>query len=69
RAVAALPGGPVTAAVLALVRERMAADLDAPGALAVVDDWAGRALAGDHADPGAPALVRATVDALLGVAL
>jgi L-cysteine:1D-myo-inositol 2-amino-2-deoxy-alpha-D-glucopyranoside ligase len=69
RAAVALPGGPDGAAVLRLVRERMADDLDAPGALAVIDDWAGRAVAGDHTDPGAPALVRATADALLGVAL
>jgi L-cysteine:1D-myo-inositol 2-amino-2-deoxy-alpha-D-glucopyranoside ligase len=66
-------------AVLAAVRERLADDLDAPGALAVVDGWAGRMLAagpaGDGEAPGAgPAsgaagLVRDTVDALLGVLL
>jgi L-cysteine:1D-myo-inositol 2-amino-2-deoxy-alpha-D-glucopyranoside ligase len=52
------------------VRDRLADDLDAPGALAAVDSWASNATdaAGD-ADPGAPALMRATVDALLGVAL
>jgi len=53
--------------VLAGVRERIADDLDAPGALAVVDDWADAVLGGSSAD-GAP-LVRDTVDALLGVAL
>ena len=66
-------------AVLAAVRERLADDLDAPGALAVVDAWAGHLLAagaaGDGEAPGAgPAsgaagLVRDTVDALLGVLL
>ncbi|GAA1510638.1 cysteine--1-D-myo-inosityl 2-amino-2-deoxy-alpha-D-glucopyranoside ligase [Sphaerisporangium rubeum] len=69
RAAVALPGGPDGAAVLRQVRERLADDLDAPGALTVIDAWAGRALEGDHSDPGAPALVRATADALLGVAL
>jgi L-cysteine:1D-myo-inositol 2-amino-2-deoxy-alpha-D-glucopyranoside ligase len=76
---------PAAEAVLAGVRERLADDLDAPGALAVVDAWAdqvlaaGRAGAGQvsgsagHAGAGdasgAAGLVRDTVDALLGVAL
>jgi L-cysteine:1D-myo-inositol 2-amino-2-deoxy-alpha-D-glucopyranoside ligase len=58
--------------VLAAVRERLADDLDAPGALAVVDRWAdavmeAQVLPGGGAASGA--LVRDTVDALLGVAL
>ncbi len=56
--------------MLATVRERLADDLDAPGAVAAVDAWAEAALA---ARPGRPrqdaALVRDTVDALLGVGL
>jgi L-cysteine:1D-myo-inositol 2-amino-2-deoxy-alpha-D-glucopyranoside ligase len=63
---------PEAGQVLAAVRDRMADDLDAPGALAVVDRWADAVLAGRAlADSGAPAasLVRDTVDALLGVAL
>ncbi|MGB8651900.1 MAG: cysteine--1-D-myo-inosityl 2-amino-2-deoxy-alpha-D-glucopyranoside ligase, partial [Mycobacteriales bacterium] len=40
-------------------------DLDSPAALAAVDDWCAR----DGDDASAPALVRATVDALLGVLL
>jgi L-cysteine:1D-myo-inositol 2-amino-2-deoxy-alpha-D-glucopyranoside ligase len=60
---------PSGAGVLAAVRERLADDLDTPGALAVVDSWADATLAGDGDDPGAPALVRASVDALLGVQL
>jgi L-cysteine:1D-myo-inositol 2-amino-2-deoxy-alpha-D-glucopyranoside ligase len=60
--------------VLAGVRARLRDDLDAPGALAVVDRWADallaepptritpRDLAGAH-------LVQATVDALLGITL
>jgi L-cysteine:1D-myo-inositol 2-amino-2-deoxy-alpha-D-glucopyranoside ligase len=57
-------------AVLAAVRERLADDLDAPGALAVVDGWAEDVLTGatPPADSGAE-LVRDAVDALLGVSL
>jgi L-cysteine:1D-myo-inositol 2-amino-2-deoxy-alpha-D-glucopyranoside ligase len=57
------------ARVLAALRERLADDLDSPGAIAVVDAWAAATLAGDTADDGAPALVRDAVDALLGIAL
>jgi L-cysteine:1D-myo-inositol 2-amino-2-deoxy-alpha-D-glucopyranoside ligase len=53
------------ARVLAEVRERLADDLDAPGALAVIDAWA----AGPDRDPASAALIRDTVDALLGVRL
>jgi L-cysteine:1D-myo-inositol 2-amino-2-deoxy-alpha-D-glucopyranoside ligase len=68
------PGGGVPAAesVLAAVRERIADDLDAPGALAAVDRWAS-AIAGARELPAgataAAALIRDTVDALLGIAL
>lgn len=60
--------------VLAAMRERLADDLDAPGALAVVDAWADAMLAGHAAGPAgaraeSAALVRDAVDALLGVAL
>jgi L-cysteine:1D-myo-inositol 2-amino-2-deoxy-alpha-D-glucopyranoside ligase len=55
------------AAVLAGVRERLADDLDAPGAIAVVDDWAAAVSAGT-VTTGGP-LVRDVVDALLGVML
>jgi L-cysteine:1D-myo-inositol 2-amino-2-deoxy-alpha-D-glucopyranoside ligase len=60
--------------VLSGVRARMHDDLDAPGALAVVDQWAGPLLAASPADV-TPAdlagarLVRDTVDALLGIQL
>ena len=77
---------PAAEAVLAGVRERLADDLNAPGALAVVDAWAdavlavaGAAGAGAAGAGGRPAradtmstagaLVRDTVDALLGVIL
>jgi L-cysteine:1D-myo-inositol 2-amino-2-deoxy-alpha-D-glucopyranoside ligase len=79
RPAASEPGAGVTAAdvptadgVLAAVRERIADDLDAPGALAVVDRWAS-AITGAPALPAGSAasaeLVRDTVDALLGIAL
>ena len=71
-AVAAAPGPPASSAspaagVLGTVRERLADDLDAPGALAVIDAWADTALsvAGSSEGP----LVRDTADALLGVRL
>jgi L-cysteine:1D-myo-inositol 2-amino-2-deoxy-alpha-D-glucopyranoside ligase len=61
------PRAPLGEAVLAAVRERLADDLDAPGALAVIDAWA------DTATPvmesSDAALVRDTIDALLGVRL
>ncbi len=60
--------------LLAGVRARMRDDLDAPGALAVVDRWADTLLAEPptRVTPGDLAgarLVQATVDALLGVSL
>ncbi len=61
--------GPSGAAVLAQVRERLADDLDSPGALGVIDAWADAALAGDGDDADAPALVARTADALLGIKL
>ncbi|MGH3156587.1 MAG: cysteine--1-D-myo-inosityl 2-amino-2-deoxy-alpha-D-glucopyranoside ligase, partial [Streptosporangiaceae bacterium] len=53
--------------VLAEMRERLADDLDAPGALAAVDRWADAVLAGRSSGGGE--LIRDAVDALLGVAL
>ena len=83
RVAGAAASRPAAEAVLAGVRVRLADDLDAPGALAVVDGWADDVLGGDQdgagrasaaaASPAAasPAaqLVRDTVDALLGVML
>lgn len=71
RQAVARPAGPSAGALLAGVRERLADDLDTPGALALVDGWAEAALTGPGQgdDPAAPGLVHATVDALLGVAL
>jgi L-cysteine:1D-myo-inositol 2-amino-2-deoxy-alpha-D-glucopyranoside ligase len=68
-----LPAGPPAAPLLEEVRHRLANDVDAPAALAAVDGWTWRALAGDggaeRPDEAAPDQVRAIVDALLGVAL
>ena len=65
-------GVPAAESVLAAVRERIADDLDAPGALAAVDRWAS-AIANAPELPadaaGAAALIGDTVDALLGIAL
>jgi L-cysteine:1D-myo-inositol 2-amino-2-deoxy-alpha-D-glucopyranoside ligase len=73
--------GAPAAPVLAAVRERLADDLDTPGAIAAVDAWAGATLAAagpsgvtgpagsDDQEEHAPAVVRDVVDALLGIAL
>jgi L-cysteine:1D-myo-inositol 2-amino-2-deoxy-alpha-D-glucopyranoside ligase len=65
------PGVPVADTVLRAVRERLADDLDAPGALAVIDTWADAVLSAPPgaAAPDATSLVRDTADALLGIAL
>ncbi|KGH48599.1 MULTISPECIES: cysteine--1-D-myo-inosityl 2-amino-2-deoxy-alpha-D-glucopyranoside ligase [Modestobacter] len=77
-----LPLGAPAGPVLAAVRERLADDLDTPGAIAAVDRWAAASLAEAASGPGlpaaqatddwdeqSPAVVRDVVDALLGVAL
>src|SRR5438045_7068659 len=69
RAAVGAAAGPSGAQVLAAVRDRLADDLDTEGALRAVDAWADTTLAGEGTDTGAPELVAATVDALLGVAL
>ena len=64
--------GPDAAGTLAQIRAALADDLDAPRALAAVDDWADRATA-DRGEAGAVEgageLVARAVDALLGVRL
>jgi L-cysteine:1D-myo-inositol 2-amino-2-deoxy-alpha-D-glucopyranoside ligase len=54
-------------ATLAAVRAAVADDLDTATALAAVDDWAERTLAGQWDDAAAPGLVSRTVDAVLGI--
>ena len=56
-------------ATLAGVRAAVADDLDTAAALAAVDDWAERTLAGQWDDATAPGLVARTVDAVLGIRL
>ena len=62
---------PAAAAVLATVRTCLADDLDTAGAIRAVDEWSAQALGGsfEAGDPAASALVRDTVDALLGIAV
>ena len=73
RAAVAASAAPSAEDVLTAVRARLADDLDAPGALRAVDRWAEetrqRSGAAGAQDSAAGALVRATVDALLGVRL
>lgn len=47
------------------MRQRIADDLDSPGALAAVDDWAAQARGAD--DPQAAALIRLALNSLLGI--
>ncbi|MDQ1711431.1 MAG: L-cysteine:1D-myo-inositol 2-amino-2-deoxy-alpha-D-glucopyranoside ligase [Frankiaceae bacterium] len=69
RAAVALPAGPDARGVMEGVRRHLAGDLDAPGAVAVVDRWVDEALRVGGRDPAAPATVRDVSDALLGVLL
>ncbi len=69
RAAVARPGGPPAGSTVAAVRRHLADDVDAPGALAAVDSWAGAAPGEDDNDSEAPRTVAALVDALLGVGL
>jgi L-cysteine:1D-myo-inositol 2-amino-2-deoxy-alpha-D-glucopyranoside ligase len=69
RQAVALPSGPDAADVIARVRRYLADDLDTPKALAALDGWATDALEYSGGDTDAPGLVRACLDALLGVAL
>ncbi|GGT07025.1 cysteine--1-D-myo-inosityl 2-amino-2-deoxy-alpha-D-glucopyranoside ligase [Nonomuraea spiralis] len=67
RSAVSLDGAPGADELLATVRERLADDLDSPGALAAIDAWAERALA--EGGSRSPDLVKDLADALLGVAL
>jgi L-cysteine:1D-myo-inositol 2-amino-2-deoxy-alpha-D-glucopyranoside ligase len=69
REAAAAASGPSGEGLLGAVREALAADLDTPAALAVVDAWVEAALSGAGDDTEAPDLLARTVDALLGVRL
>jgi L-cysteine:1D-myo-inositol 2-amino-2-deoxy-alpha-D-glucopyranoside ligase len=69
REAASLDAGPDAVDTVARLRTHLADDLDTPNALAAVDAWAAEARERRGRDREAPGLVRAAVDALLGVAL
>ncbi|HEY5853327.1 MAG TPA: cysteine--1-D-myo-inosityl 2-amino-2-deoxy-alpha-D-glucopyranoside ligase [Aldersonia sp.] len=69
RSAAALATGPAAEDTVARVRQYLADDLDSPHALDAVDGWARSALDYGGPDAGAPGLIAAAVDALLGVEL
>jgi L-cysteine:1D-myo-inositol 2-amino-2-deoxy-alpha-D-glucopyranoside ligase len=70
RRAVALDAGAAAAPLLLGLRERLADDLDSPGAIALVDAWAAATLAGGgDLEDEAPRIVCDAVDALLGVAL
>jgi L-cysteine:1D-myo-inositol 2-amino-2-deoxy-alpha-D-glucopyranoside ligase len=69
REAAGAPSGPPGEAVVSAVRDRLADDLDTPGALTAVDAWVDATLSGVGGDRDAPGLVASAVDALLGVRL
>jgi L-cysteine:1D-myo-inositol 2-amino-2-deoxy-alpha-D-glucopyranoside ligase len=66
RAAVSTPAGPPTGAVVDAVLSALATDLDAPSALAVLEEWAS---SDDTSEPGAGAAIKRVVDAALGVAL
>ncbi|MEV0131350.1 cysteine--1-D-myo-inosityl 2-amino-2-deoxy-alpha-D-glucopyranoside ligase [Dactylosporangium sp. NPDC050688] len=61
--------GPSGIELVEQLRERLADDLDTPGALAAVDAWVDATLADAGEDRDAPVLMRTAVDALLGIKL
>lgn len=61
--------GPPAGPTIDRLRACLADDLDAPAALAVIDDWCREQQAGEGSDPEAPAHISAAADALLGVRL
>lgn len=69
REAAAVPGAAAAAPLIEVVRERLADDLDTPGALTAIDAWVDATLSGDRDDPQAASLVATMTDALLGIAL
>lgn len=62
-------GGAPAADVVTEVLAALADDLDAPRAVAAVNDWAERTLGGEATSSEAPAQMRQLVDAALGLAL
>jgi len=62
-------GGPPAASTIARIRGCLANDLDAPGALGIVDEWVQESLEHGGTELGAPGLVGRALDALLGIRL
>ena len=69
RAAVSTNGGPATDVLVGLLRERVAEDLDTPGALAAMDDWVAESLRGGGSDLAAPGIAARAVDRLLGIRL
>ena len=69
RAAVSRPDGPNANDTLERLRAQLAADLNAPAALAAVDEWCAVQEAAGGSDPAAPGLISRAVDALLGLAL
>jgi L-cysteine:1D-myo-inositol 2-amino-2-deoxy-alpha-D-glucopyranoside ligase len=67
RAALSVTAAPQSEEVLAVVRERVADDLDTPGALAAVDEWARRCLTLGGPDPTSAGVLVRALDAILGV--
>jgi L-cysteine:1D-myo-inositol 2-amino-2-deoxy-alpha-D-glucopyranoside ligase len=63
------PAGPPAEATLDGLRRHLADDLDAPGALTVMDRWVAEAERRDGTDESAPGVVSRAVNALLGIRL
>ncbi|MGB3442083.1 MAG: cysteine--1-D-myo-inosityl 2-amino-2-deoxy-alpha-D-glucopyranoside ligase [Actinophytocola sp.] len=69
RAAVSLAAAPPAEDLVDRLRTHLSNDLDSPAALAAVDAWADEALSSGGSDADSGALVRAAVDALLGVLL
>jgi L-cysteine:1D-myo-inositol 2-amino-2-deoxy-alpha-D-glucopyranoside ligase len=69
REAVSLPAGPAADSLVVRLRDHLGDDLDTPRAIAAMDAWTTEALTRRGADPDAPALAHAAIDALLGIAL
>jgi L-cysteine:1D-myo-inositol 2-amino-2-deoxy-alpha-D-glucopyranoside ligase len=69
RSAVAKPAGAPTEHLVTDVLTALATDLDAPFALRLIDHWANTTDFGDASEPGAGDVVRALVEAALGVRL
>jgi L-cysteine:1D-myo-inositol 2-amino-2-deoxy-alpha-D-glucopyranoside ligase len=69
RAAVARASAPSAEPVLGQVRAALADDLDTSAAIRAIDDWAAQSPSAGHASTGAPGLVTALADALLGIEL